>query len=189
MSYLDDLRRLREIKKSGFVAFAKNNTVTYYAINGIERGTPGETNVSKELESMYKTNINIRCTSNDSYTIINPKTFGHYVMFKDNIKKTFDILYNTGNIYFEDIISPKTYDANFDNHNWCCCERKIIGYLYNNKLIGELSDTTKLYILERPCLLCVPMVTKVYYLDEYLNLKYENYHHEMIGLNTMKITI
>ena len=89
----------------------------------------------------------------------------------------------------EDIILPMKYNDNYDNRNWCCCERKIIGYLHDNEMIKGFHNVMELYVSKRPCLLCVPMVAKVYYLDDNLYIKSTCYKRKMVNFNTMKITI
>lgn len=189
MSYEDDLKKLRAIKKKGCVAFVKMESATYYAVNGPEEGLAGETNISKALESMHETNVIIRCVFDDSYTVINPKMFGHYVVFKKNVDKMLNSLDTTREISIEDIIIPMKHNDNYDNSNWTCCERKIIGYLRDNGIIKYFHSNTELYITKRPCLLCIPLVRKAYYLDDNLNIKFDEYKQQMVDINTMKITI
>lgn len=189
MSYEEDLRRLREIKKHGCVAYARENDWIYYSVNGIERGPAGETKISKELTSMYDTTNIIRCTSSDSYTIVDPQMLFNYVISKENAKKIFDSLDLNKTINIEGIIEPMKYDSSYDNHNWCCCERKIIGYFNDNLGIPLDDNSVVLYVIERPCLLCIPLVNDAYYLDDNLCIKHDYYSHEMIDDKTMKITI
>jgi len=183
MSFKDDLRIIREKKKNGCVAYAYYAGSVYYSINGVNK----EKDRPKFIEDMYKSKHKVQCKYLDSYTVINPKTFGHYILFKDNADLLLDKLENKKTIYIEDIIEPKKYDSSYDNRNWSCCERKIIGRLHDDKMICLNNHNIRIYVLERPCLLCVPMVTDVVYLDGNYNVHNAYYIYEKVAPNTVKI--
>lgn len=185
MSYENDLRELKN-RRSGCIAFAKMKKTIYFALNGIEKGPVGVTNISKALESMYKTTKQIRCESNDSYTIIDPSKYYNYVY--TNVAQTKrHTLDKLGTLEIIDIIPPMKYSSSYINGNWTCCERKILGYLYNNKKINSMYDPMELFVTKRPCLLCVSLVSKAYYLDDGLYMKTDLYKHKIVGTNRMII--
>ncbi len=212
--YHHDLKKLKEKKGGGCVSFARVKGDVYFTVNGIAKKQEKKKTISNgiakkqekkktisdTLSNMFKPKEGDSkeptfCDYSYAYTVIDPS--------KDIYVKNEKLIQNTFNkdkkIFLGDIIYPMKYNPIYENRNWTCCERKIIGYLLDNHIIQngnkyvndyilDVNDyILDLYVTRMPCPLCIPLVAQVNYLDENNQMIVDKYTTKQVVHNVFEV--
>lgn len=191
--YRHDLKELKEKKGSGCVSFARVNGDVYFSVNGIAKKQKKKKTISDTLSNMFKPKAGASkgptfCDYSYAYTVIDPSK-DIYVKNEKFIQNTFN---KDKEIFLGDIIYPMKYNPIYENRNWTCCERKIIGYLLDNHIILNENKYVNDYILDlyvtmMPCPLCIPLVAQVNYLDDNNQMIVDKYTTKQVVYNVFEV--
>ena len=191
--YRHDLKELIEKKGGGCVSFARVKGDVYFTVNGIGKKQRKKTTISGILSNMFKPKAGASkgptfCDYSYAYTVIDPSK-DIYVKNEKFIQNTFN---KDKKIFLGDIIYPMKYNPIYENRNWTCCERKIIGYLLDNHIILNENKYVNdynldLYVTKMPCPLCIPLVAQVNYLDDNNQMIVDKYTTKQVVFNVFEV--
>ena len=186
MDYKKKLKELKDAKGDGCVAFARYENNTYFSINGPKKVSK-KGKIEEIIKNMYKADAHF-CGWDDSVTIINPAC-ENYSLYTRQIETDF---FNKKQLFSSDLVFPIGHNPKYNNRNWTCCERKIIGYLIKNHTMihnyNFINDyDVELYVTQMPCALCIPLVHYVNYLDDNKNMIVDEYITKQIDYDSFKV--
>ena len=187
IDYKKKLKELKDAKGKGCDAFARYKNNTYFSINGPKKVKKID-KIEPIIKNMYEDNNACFCGWDDSVTIINPAC-ENYILFTRAIETYF---FNKKQLFSSDLVFPIGHNPKYNNRNWTCCERKIIGYLIKNHTMihnyNYINDyDVELYVTQMPCALCIPLVHHVNYLDDNKNMIVDEYITKQIDYDSFEV--
>lgn len=152
----------------------------YYASKGNDKNLKNNKMAKKSIAiaNDYLPKNKHLCLYSDSFTVMELLKIGEeYDITKENnlyaeiIKKGFIL----NNIIIAEYTNTRIAPLEgYDNRNWTCAERKIIGYLTNNNINCDM-----IYGTRQPCYYCIPAIKKATYIS------YDKGNIEFCELNTI----